>query len=136
MSTGLEKYYLSVPRSIVGKAYLEYEITKWNTARDLQIQKQFKKFKVFIDDCYTNAWHATFAAYFDFNMKPVDFSTGDGYDWLADSLYNAGKIDKIPDYKYFINDYAKTIKYWNGDKFVNKPTMNKRYLEAVKQLHH
>jgi hypothetical protein len=129
---GLEKFYIYIPRSIVGKAYLNFDYKNWNTANNLVIQNSSKSFKVTVSDCNGIDWNANFAITFNFNMKPIDFSTGDAYDVLTEKLFEEGKIDRIPDYKYFNEVYSKTIQYWDGNKFINEPTMNKRYKIALK----
>ncbi len=46
---------------------------------------------------------------------------------LAEKLKREGKISAIPNQNYF-QKYLKTIKYWNGEKWMDKPVMNEKYL--------
>ncbi|MDP2208317.1 MAG: hypothetical protein Q8K98_06040 [Bacteroidota bacterium] len=131
---GLEKAYLLIPRTIVGN-YFRNEY-RHNNTQNIDIKNSEKMIVIGIADCPLPSNNKKRAAYFvqlNFDLSVKDIGTGNVYDILARQLYAEGKITRPVDYKYF-DEYKKEILYWDGDKFVKYPTLNKRYLEAVAEL--
>jgi hypothetical protein len=77
-----------------------------------------------------NGWiraTSTFGLYFDFDfsLKPVQVSFGDGFKILHKDLAAAGKISSAlgPAYERTIID---GIRWWNGSEMAAAPAMNPR----------
>jgi hypothetical protein len=49
---------------------------------------------------------------------------------LHQKLEAEGKLTKKLDKQYY-EDLRKRVLYWDGEKFVKEPTMNKNYLKAA-----
>jgi hypothetical protein len=129
---GLEKAYILIPRTIVGNNY-RYEYRHNNVQ---QIQKSDRSINIAISDCPYPTDDKKPAIYYvqlNFDLSVKDIGTGNVYDLLSRQLYAEGKLKQRVDVKYF-NEYKKEILYWDGEKFVNYPTFNKKYLEAVAKL--
>ena len=120
---GFEKYYILIPPTIVGKAYQEYGIAKWNSAFSIVLAPSGKKFKITLQDHNLSGEFITFYAHFGFDMRPLYFDTSDHYDMVAKKLFEEGRISRLPDQTYF-EEYKKELKYWNGKNWVNLPAMN------------
>ena len=69
---------------------------------------------------------------FDRNMNPIAVSSGSDFDNLFHEMVSSGQITSAWNETYRKN-LMRRILYWDGDKFVTTPTMNKRYLEAVQK---
>jgi hypothetical protein len=131
---GLEKAYLLIPRTIVGNSF-RYEY-RHNNIKDILIINSESLISIWIADCplpTNNKKTAEFSVQLNFDLKVKEIGTDNNYDILARQLYAEGKITRPVDHIYF-EEYKKEILYWDGDKFVNYPTLNKRYLEAVAKL--
>ncbi len=63
-------------------------------------------------------------------MRAIAVNTSTQFDNVHDFLRSKGRISSIRDAEYKQN-LMNNILYWDGDKWVNKPTMNKRYVEAL-----
>jgi hypothetical protein len=70
---------------------------------------------------------------FDDKFNFLHLSTSTEFDNFYNNLIEEGKISPIKDWKVFEDSLRKEIKFWDGDKFVNYPTMNKYYLQAKAQ---
>jgi hypothetical protein len=127
-TAGQEIAYILIPKTIIGKAV--DRLTEWNTGNINEIYENNRTFVMSVLDCDTKLGGAGYQITFDFDFNITAIRGGDYYGILGKKLFQEGKIDRMPDEKY-LEEYKKEIQYWDGDKFVNYPTMNKRYLEAV-----
>ncbi|MBI5216451.1 MAG: hypothetical protein HY960_11930 [Ignavibacteriae bacterium] len=130
---GLERTYINIPKTIVGEAF-KYQI-KYSLCFIEDIQKKDKQFKVNVHDVngsIGNREYYNIYTYFNFDLSPAFVTTGDPFDMLAESLFVNKRINRLPDYEYF-NEWMKTIKYWDGYQWGNTPTVNKRWLQALKE---
>ncbi len=130
---GMEKAYLLIPRTIVGN-YFRYE-ERQNNVFGVSIRNSEYLIDVGIRDCSLPSNKTKSAEYivqigYDLKVKVV--GTANSYDVLARQLYEEGKINRQVDAEYF-EEYKKEILYWDGEKFVNYPTFNKKYLEMLKE---
>jgi hypothetical protein len=66
------------------------------------------------------------------NMK-ADGAVGNSFDTAHEKLKKEGKITSTFDEDYRQN-LLNSIQYWDGEKFVHTPTMNKGYFDARKLL--
>ena len=67
---------------------------------------------------------------FDFRMNPVAFSSSDGYDMIAQKLYDENILNFVINSR-FLQTYKDSLYYWNGTDWIQEPTLNPRYLESV-----
>ncbi len=68
--------------------------------------------------------------YFDRTMKCTKVLASDSFMQLHRRLEAEGKTKTVADAHYF-EKLRQGVLYWDGDKFVHEPTMNKRYVEAM-----
>lgn len=129
-----EKAYIAIPRTIVGNYYSN--INRSNSGKSIDINQGRQAIRICIIDYVPpkEPDHTVdISAFFGFDLKIKAFGTHDSYDLLSRKLYKEGKISQETNIEYF-EEFKKEILYWDGDKFVNYPTLNKRYLEAVAKL--
>ncbi|MBS4027671.1 MAG: VCBS repeat-containing protein [Ignavibacteriales bacterium] len=131
---GTEKMYIIIPKTIVGDALVPYALNEWNSC-GIENYSDIEKFiSITVYEPDVDNLRATFRIYFDLNFTPQRITTGDDYDKTEQLLFSQGKISRRGDSRYLNEEYIKTIQYWDGDKFVNSVTMNKRYVERMKKL--
>lgn len=129
-----EKAYIAIPRTIVGNYYSN--INRSNNGKGINIDQPKHTIRIFITDYvppHELDHTVDLSAFFGFDLKIKSFGTHDLYDLLSRKLFKEGKISQETNIEYF-EEFKKEILYWDGDKFVNYPTLNKRYLEAVAEL--
>ena len=68
--------------------------------------------------------------YFDSKMNCVKIGDDDKLTALHQKLEADGKLTKKLDKQYY-EDLRKNVLYWDGEKFVKEPTMNKNYIKQV-----
>ncbi|MEP1306415.1 MAG: hypothetical protein ABJK11_08295 [Balneola sp.] len=133
MDKAIEKAAIFIPQTIVGKV-LSKDDYKNGFEKGFpdyigNISDEF--FTFFIKD-----WHETrgegAGILFEFykNLAIRSIVSKDNYDIEAKELYDTGVIDFEAD-GLFLDTYRDSLLYWNGTEFQNKPTLNKKYLEAV-----
>ena len=66
------------------------------------------------------------------DLEVLNIGTSDIYDTYATQIYESGETDILADGKY-IQAFKDSLLYWDGEKFVNEATMNKKYLEMIEQ---
>lgn len=86
-------------------------------------------------DVYNKKVHDTanefFSLYvFDKKFNIISFSTSTEFDVVYSALVEQKKISPIKDWKAMEDSSKSQVSWWDGDKFVNYPTMNKYYLQA------
>ena len=122
-----EEYYLLLPPTDL-KPYWS-DIT--NEVMGL-IMEANGRLEVVVQEILVTGGTPTFYAYFDSTMECVHARAADGFAAVHTRFEAEGKVTKKLDKDYF-DEWKRNISYWDGEKFVNQPTMNKRYLEAMKQ---
>jgi hypothetical protein len=121
---GLEKYYLLLPSSDLrvpfshprphgGYLFLEED-------GSIEIRSEEITDGVSYDLIY----------YFNRTMKCIVVQASDSFMKLHQRLEAEGKTKTIADAHYF-EQLRQGVLYWDGEKFVHEPTMNKRYVEAM-----
>jgi hypothetical protein len=118
---GVEKYYILFPKSIL---CLPLICSINNVKQLLQYNNQGL-------DVYVYEGYEAFIIYkFNNEMKllDVEFSTP----WINyyESFVTEGKTKPVKDLSAYAEELKKQVKYWDGDKFVNYPVMNKNYLSV------
>jgi len=71
--------------------------------------------------------------YFNSSFNCVKVKPSDTFTTVHKKLEAEGKLTKKLDEQYF-EELRRGVQYWDGEKFVNHVTMNKRYLEATRML--
>jgi acetyl-CoA carboxylase beta subunit len=70
--------------------------------------------------------------YFDSSMRCARVDAHDEFVKFHKRLEAESKLKRVLDAQYF-EELRRGVEYWDGEKFVNEPVMNKRYAEAVKK---
>ncbi|MGA2624988.1 MAG: VCBS repeat-containing protein [Bacteroidota bacterium] len=121
--SGKEKYFLLFPRTD-----LELKIGSHprNTTSSLGFSDSV--FTAVVSEAVE--WQRV-GLYYDFNtqMHCVAVHPSDDYRAEYEKCVMAGKLK--PMVKDYFENIRKDILYWDGDKFVHEPTMNRRYFETV-----
>ncbi|MBM3203917.1 adenylate/guanylate cyclase domain-containing protein [Candidatus Woesearchaeota archaeon] len=74
----------------------------------------------------------SFEYIFSFDMKILEVKSTQSNFQIRNQFINERKVQGIIDQNY-LNDLKKRVQYWDGEKFVYTPTMNKNYVEAIKK---
>ena len=62
--------------------------------------------------------------YFDKGLNCQSASSGDGLQFLLETLAKEGKIEFKPDLAYF-SRLCSEVEYWDGERFVRQPTIRR-----------
>ncbi|MBA4311529.1 MAG: hypothetical protein C0417_02755 [Chlorobiaceae bacterium] len=129
-----EKYYLLFPLS---KLHELYGQVSYNGVKSLEILKD-GKIRVYINEILQintpeNIKDVGEVYLFRPDLEVVAIAPNDHFIKLNDYLLKHGKLKKslIPEH---LEKLKKSLLYWNGEKFVNIPTMNKKYIEVAMKL--
>jgi hypothetical protein len=68
--------------------------------------------------------------YFDSRLNCVKVKAGDDFINYHSRLEKEGKVTKKLDAQY-LEELRLGVEYWDGEKFVKEPTMNKKYQMAI-----
>ena len=124
VAQGMEKYYVMLPLVdlegiIIGD--VPNEVLKIDVHNDgsMEIQVMDKSVAPIIYD-------------FDSAMRCQKVRGSATFEVRYRKLESEGKITRKLDNQYY-DELRKGILYWDGEKFVSEPTMNKRYVEAMKK---
>jgi hypothetical protein len=124
-----EMYYILFPKTDVSKAGSPEPSNMTN--RILPGAKEFVQ--VFVDELPIGGKNRARLVYsFGPNMK-ADGAVGNSFDTAHEKLKKEGKITSTLDQAYR-QTLLNSIQYWDGEKFVTTPTMNKRYRETRQPL--
>lgn len=128
---GLEKAYLRIPRTIVGEALAR--IAKYSVGRIVETRDSTDSFRLSVLDVHgtLSDLKATIYPLFGYDLRAITVTTGDDYDLVAKGLFEEGRIARYPDSQYF-DEYKKTMLYWDGEAWKQKASLNRRYLEEVR----
>lgn len=127
---GSEEAYILIPKSIVGQTSMKQD--RWSIANGLEIDSSSQTFTVSINDnLESNELSATFYLVFGYDLKVQKHYTASNYDIAAKRLFEEKKIPRLPDASYFQDEYFKTLRYWDGEGWVNQPIQNRQYQEAL-----
>jgi hypothetical protein len=125
-----EKYYLMFPTTFLSKRYSgtpynipeRVSLTKDGTLL-LQIMEPLQHFPI-------NELEAQLVYSIDSLLQIKSISAGDGFVKANDYMLKNGIIQQslIPKY---ISQLKDSVLYWDGDRFLNTPTSNTRYLQKL-----
>lgn len=121
---GLEKYYLLLPSSD-----LQMPFSHPRPRGDYLFLEQDGSIEVKSQEMAEGVSYALIF-YFDSAMKCTNVLASDSFVQLHRRLEAEGKIKIVADAHYF-EKLRQGVLYWNGEKFVHEPTMNKLYVKAM-----
>ncbi len=135
-SIGLMKYYLLFPKTDVGR------FTNHGSSEVQQIEIHADKIVVYILELDSfqdlenrnqiQRYGTIYTLDRSFNVLHVE--TSSEFDAKYQQLVNEGKLKPVKDWKKYKEKLVSQVRWWDGDKFVNHPVMNKYYLEAKANL--
>ncbi len=131
-SKGLMKYYLIFPKTDVGK------FTNHGSSEVFLLEIHDNKIIVYVNEVDTfvdlenhRQWQEYTTIYtLDKSFNVLHVETSSEFDAKYQQLVNEGKLKPVKDWKKYKEKLASQVRWWNGDKFVNHPVMNKYYLIA------
>lgn len=121
---GLEKYYILLPLSDLSTRppssnnWIGYLSFKGDGSIEIKSEEPFDK----------ERYDLLF--YFDSTMKCIKVRPTDDFVRFHRKMEAEGKLKTIVDEQY-LDNLRRAVQYWDGDKFVLEPTMNRLYLEAI-----
>ncbi len=130
-NNGLMKYYILFPKTL---------LTRFSAKQCSGIHSVLKYNNRITADLYETAdfvnENSEYRTIFNFDQKFnfLHLQTSLEFDARYKELIEQGKIQPIQDWIAYEDSLRKEIKFWDGDKFVNYPTINKYYLQAKAQL--
>jgi hypothetical protein len=126
-----ERAYILIPRTILGMAI---PVERYNRGVKIEMYGATMEFRLKVDDQMEDPdYMGTVYGLFGYDLRPRSFSTGSNYDVSAARLFSERRISRFPDKTYF-DEFKKTLRYWDGESWQTTPTVNKRWLEAVKKM--
>lgn len=66
---------------------------------------------------------------FDKDMNLISIDCTDSFKRVYENLSEEKNLN-LPNVKVYLNELKTKVKWWNGDWFENKPSINKHYLSA------
>ncbi len=119
-TAGTEKYYVLFPRCDVQKVASH----KRNVAEVAEVLHD-GLLRVGVAEKVNNTW-CPLLYFFDASMRCVRVEGEDTFINLHHRLEAEGKLTRKLDAQYY-EELRQGVLYWDGDKFVKEPTMNKYY---------
>jgi len=118
--SGNEMYYIVFPRTDLA----EFSERKRNFAQELEFTSD-GFLRVVVKEVIERLNYGLHY-YFDRKMNCIKVGDDDVHSEFHKKLEKEGKLTKKLDEKYY-EDLRKSILYWDGEKIVNYPTMNRKY---------
>lgn len=133
VTAGTEKYYLLFPGSDLKKYWTDVtnEISGVKIMEDGLIQVVVTErvpYPMKMEGWAPDA--GTLYFYFDSSMRCVRVRASDAFSGLHRRYRDRGLVTSELNDAYFEN-LRRGIRYWDGEKFVKEPVMNKRYLQIA-----
>jgi len=123
---GLEKYYIMLPYSDLQSLATYPRPTSGGLSfrgnKLIEVKSQ--------EEIQGESYDMMF--YFDSTMKCVEVRPSDRYLLYHRRMESEGKLKVIVVERY-LEELRRGVQYWDGEKFVHEPTMNKLYVEAVRK---
>ena len=125
ISAGTEKYYIIFPASDLKQ--FASDIT--NEVRELRITNDGMIEVVVLEP--TRPANGTLYYYFDSSLNCIRVRASDSFTAAHNQMEREGKLSSHLNDEYF-EALRKGVLYWDSEKFVSEPTMNKHYMEAMR----
>jgi len=123
ITPGEEKYYLIFPRTDLETLY--------SHPRNVAFHLSFKSDSLLEVGCEERVLDGpSFVTYFYFDdsLSCVKVVPTDGFTAFHHRMESEGKLTKRLDNQY-IEELRQGVRYWDGERFVKEPTMNRRYIQ-------
>jgi hypothetical protein len=134
-SNGVMKYYLLFPRTDVGRftnyGTSEIEGVNINDDKIIVYLKELDTFVSLKNETGLQAYTTIFTL--DKFLNVLHVETSSEFDNKYRQLVDEGKLKPVKDWKKYKEKLKSLVKYWDGDKFVNYPVLNRYYLLAKNQ---
>ncbi|MBX2990101.1 MAG: hypothetical protein KF749_02925 [Bacteroidetes bacterium] len=133
---GTERSYIRIPRTVVGEVFGLRN--KYNWARRI-FYEDSSTFVLRLEDAdidgerQEDRLSPSLWAYFKTDLTVTGIGTGDDFDLVYEDLMEKGRIRRL-DRGLYMSEYQKSIRYWDGETWHDKPVSNKRYVEALKSV--
>jgi hypothetical protein len=135
-SKGLMKYYLLFPKTDVGRFTNSgssfARLVDINGERIIVIIRELDGYTDIKNIRHSQEYVTLYTL--DKWLNVLNVETSSEFDTKYQMLVNEGKLKPITNWKEFENKLISNVRWWDGDKFVNYPTMNKYYLAARDSL--
>jgi len=123
ITKGSELFLIKLPWSDFGK---KKSTANFNSISDLRLGE--KTFTVYTEEVYVENTGKNLNILYDFDkqMKVQNVIGSVTFVTEYEKEYSQGKVS-VPAVTNYFNALRDSVKYWDGDKFVSKPTMNKYF---------
>ena len=136
LEESIEKAIIAVPMSVVGRRITREAGELWYTGHMVITANEGDKSIFNIE--YTEIEKTDIPEFpdlalsliFDYRLNIKSIGSSDNYDIISEQLYTEGRIPFLPDARYFEN-FKDSLLYWDGYRFADYPTLNKKYLELI-----
>ncbi len=132
-SKGLMKYYLLFPKTDVGKfsnvGINEVDLIEIHGDRIVAYVSEMDTFIDKDNQVQRQRYVTIYTLDKLFNVLHVE--TSSEFDARYQQLVYEGKLKPVKNWKKYKEKLASQVRWWDGDKFVNHPVMNKYYLERT-----
>ncbi|MBU0560083.1 MAG: hypothetical protein KKG93_11000, partial [Bacteroidetes bacterium] len=134
-SKGLMKYYILFPKTGVGK----FTTNGSSYARLVELTSERIVVIIREIDGYTDLknkrhYQEYITLYtLDGSLNVLNVETSSEFDAKYQMLVNEGKLKPIENWKEFKAKLKNNVQWWDGDRFVNHPVMNKYYQKVISQ---
>ncbi|MFN0156636.1 MAG: hypothetical protein ACKVRP_01030 [Bacteroidota bacterium] len=126
VSKGGEKYYILLPKSDLSA----FSTTGNTEGNGLSVESDLIRLSTIET---LGKERPSLVYYFDPNLKCNRVEDSNEFTVLHNKYRSEGKLSKPLNDAYW-KELLRGVLYWDGDKFVNTPTMNKRYVEVAKSF--
>ncbi len=124
---GTEKYYLLFPRSDLK------EVSTFKRNRAFITMRGGPHLAINVSEKVDSLWYSIIY-HFDDHLRCTGVDGEDSFVGVHQRLEKESRLTKHLGASYY-EDLQRSILYWDGDKFVHEPTMNRRYKETLKTSH-
>ncbi|MBN1634420.1 MAG: VCBS repeat-containing protein, partial [Ignavibacteria bacterium] len=124
---GLEKYYIIFPKTFM----TIFNPSNMNDALEITISENKMLVTVSDGPIFQNPIDNAFLLYeFDNSLRVTNIIMGNQFQKLYEIYVKEKKIQPIDDMKSYLDSLKNEVRYWDGDRFVKNPAINKYYLQA------
>ena len=126
-----ERYYMLFPQTDLGKILSP---VPFNVVSGI-VPGARPYFQVYVDESVRDTAKATATLVYtlDSTMRVVTVVTGNTFEKLYDGFFHQGKLAHPRD-RFYKDELATSVLYWDGERFVRHHAMNRRYAGAATLL--
>jgi len=127
VAPGTEEYYLLIPRTDLK----EFSAFKRNRpATPIQLEGD-NSLTIFVSEQVDADWYSVLF-HFNSSLQCISVVGQDRFVTLHRRLETQGKVARTLGPQYY-EDLRRAVLYWDGEKFVHEPTMNKNYVSLAQK---